>query len=367
MFMHKVVWITGHHYIDTDLPVIKHLNNDCEFQIEWFIFYIKNRTSFKDIKNSFKSNKVIIHDNFIKKRLSSIFTFFYLIRTFFKIKKLKADVYYVNCDLEPYFSILFRIIIGKKKIIYAIHDVIPHYGTKKVNQIFLKIKFIFFENFQVYSNTQRNLFRYKQKNLFLIPQYLKNYGEIKNEINNDKIIFLFFGKIRKNKGLNILIEAVNLFQLEYKKKIKIIIAGKSDNWQEYEKTINDLTIYDININFIPDQFIPYYFTIANYLILPYRDVTQSGPLLIGINYNLPSITSDLDGFKEIINDNENGLLFKSNDSYSLYEKMKQTIDEHPVLYEKLKINLNMYKKINYSIENISLKYIQIFCKIMNQS
>ena len=67
------------------------------------------------------------------------------------------------------------------------------------------------------------------------------------------------------------------------------------------KNIFNLKIYYLNKNEFPDLF-----SSADYFILPYREVTQSGPLMLGFNYQILPIASNLRGFSEHIEDGKNG-------------------------------------------------------------
>ena len=53
-----------------------------------------------------------------------------------------------------------------------------------------------------------------------------------------------------------------------------------------------------------------YFQEADYLVLPYDESTQSGPLLIAYNYNIPVIASDIELFKTMVCDKQNGSYLK---------------------------------------------------------
>ncbi len=56
-------------------------------------------------------------------------------------------------------------------------------------------------------------------------------------------------------------------------------------------------------------------------------MTQSGPLRIAYGYDIPVIASDLEGFKESVEENVTGVLFKSENVESLVEVMRRAIPQ----------------------------------------
>ena len=86
--------------------------------------------------------------------------------------------------------------------------------------------------------------------------------------------------------------------------------------------------------------------------------------MIAYYYNLPVIASDIDGFKERVEDGVNGMLFKSKSADDLKEKIikaaKMTDDEK----SKMKGNLKAFAEENFGLEKVSQKYVEYFNSIM---
>lgn len=126
---------------------------------------------------------------------------------------------------------------------------------------------------------------------------------------NAKII-LFFGLIRKYKGLDLLIEA--FAEMNYKEDVHLVIAGES-----YEEASTYLDLIRKNSlqdrvhwfdKFIPDEEVGYFFSAANLLALPYRTATQSGVTQIAFHFETPVLVTDVGGLSEIIIHEQNGLV-----------------------------------------------------------
>lgn len=92
-------------------------------------------------------------------------------------------------------------------------------------------------------------------------------------------IILFFGFIRRYKGLDILLEAMATAQLK-SAGIKLMVAGEFyEDEKPYLEQIEKLQLSNsliLKTDFIPDSEVKYYLCAADAVIQPYRNATQSG-------------------------------------------------------------------------------------------
>lgn len=364
-----IFWLTGSSFFDVDKPIVPILKE--HFEIYWII--IKQKESFfsaQDIRHLMEEKKINGEVYEIKNRLRSFSTLHTYRRIIKKMISINTDLYYVNFLGIPYlFPLIYFSSLDKSKIIYPCHDYIDHVEINKRDWIAKNKKFIYknFQNFQFFSNTQKSLFEkdFKNKKTFYAPLALKGFGEPDNIIKkNNKTIFLFFGTIRKNKGVEYLIEAANLLFEKFPNQFIVKIYGKCNDWHNYNSLIKYEKCFDIQIRPIINEEIPNLFSSSDYLVLPYKDVTQSGPLLISYYYNLPVIASNHDGFKEYIIDKETGFLFKNADYIDLYNKMCYVIEnfDKNILIRK---NLQKYITANIKIEKIIEMYVNGFNEIIS--
>ena len=144
------------------------------------------------------------------------------------------------------------------------------------------------------------------------------------------------------------------------------IVGHCRTWSTtYQPLIKYPEIFDLQIESVPDSDIPNLFCGSHYLVLPYKSVTQSGPLRIAYGYNIPVITSDLDGFRESVIENVTGLMFKTEDVESLASVMQQVVEQHPNMYAKLKESQKDYVERNLKVDAVVDKYRKMFDSINN--
>lgn len=360
--MMKIEWITSSNFLNVDDSIVFSLKET--YDINWTILVQREMSQyFPDINQKVQLIGVGSCCKLLP-RLSSIRTLYIYIKVAMEIKKRKPDLIYVDCLGMPYlFPVLFVCGFDRNKIVYACHDFVDHVNVPHRRYISMYKKFIFkkFVNFKFFSKTQQKLFKttYSNKRSFYTPLVLQQYGPITNiEKNHEKktVVFLFYGAIRENKGLEFLIEAANKLPKTYDGTYKIKIYGDTNKWHYYQNMIHNIQNFDLKIERVPDNEVANLFASADYLVLPYRDVSQSGPLSVAYYYNLPVIASNHDGFKEFIHNNENGFLFKNEDSDDLSRVLREIIDgKHD--YYAIKRNLKQFVVSNLSTNKIVDMYI----------
>lgn len=358
----KIIWITGSNFFDVDKPIVPQL---VEYYDIYWIVVCQEKTFYNvdDIEQTAKSAQIGYFIVNLKHRLRSWRTGVQFWKLLNRIKEMHPDMLYVNFLGFPYlFPIIWISMIPRNIVVYACHDFKDHYGIKNQELLSIYKKFIFisFKNFQFFSNTQRILFmmKYRKKTSFYAPLSLKDFGQPDVKIQkSDKIVFLFFGQIRNNKGLSVLIKASNKLNKVHSGKFVVKIWGGCDNWSIYQSLIEDNSCFDLKIERVENSDIPNLFASSHFLVLPYLDVTQSGPLFISYNYGIPVIASNHPGFSEFIEDKVNGFLFQNQNEDSLFSVMCDII-EGKFSYDKMKMNLENYINERLSINTIVKSYCQ---------
>ena len=232
---------------------------------------------------------------------------------------------------HPYFAICLGFICSflRKKSIFIIawiDNVDPHESfplQKYLTTYFLN----YCDAFVVMSESvKNNLLNYNQnKPIVVSPHPIYNvFGDLiskniarKNigipEVsikNNDKYI-LFFGLVRKYKGLDLLLEALAFDEIR-NLKINLIIAGEFyESKSKYLKLINKLNIRDSVLlydSYIPNNEVANFFCASDIVVQPYLSATQSGVSMVAYNFNKPMILSNVGGLSEYVNSNEDGYL-----------------------------------------------------------
>ena len=117
---------------------------------------------------------------------------------------------------------------------------------------------------------------------------------------------LFFGKIRPYKGIEHLLAAFELLLDNESREYRLIIAGEPNNEvyvHEIQQTVKRQFTQGrviLRLEFIPDDKMEVYFKGADVLVLPYKEIFQSGVLLLAYTFGLPVVATDVGSFREDI-------------------------------------------------------------------
>lgn len=129
----------------------------------------------------------------------------------------------------------------------------------------------------------------------------KSSAQAKLGLDPSKKWILFFGFIRKYKGLKLLLESIADQRLQ---DINLVVAGEFyDDPKEYTDLIGELGLQDrvkLFSSFIPAEEVGLYFCAADIVVQPYLSATQSGITQIAYNFNRPMLVTDVGGLSEWI-------------------------------------------------------------------
>ncbi len=193
------------------------------------------------------------------------------------------------------------------------------------------------------------------------PDPAFNVKAFKKELGLNKHVFLFFGFIRKYKGLHMAIEAFsevaktredvsflicgeefwttldpNKWTTKAKNilfsGLKMILLSKDSDEQNYRplERIKSLGIEDRTViinTFIPNEDVHKYFQVADSSILFYETATPSGVESLTYNFELPILATEVGHFPETIKDGYNGYLADATNIELMAQIMLKSIDQ----------------------------------------
>jgi glycosyltransferase involved in cell wall biosynthesis len=134
-------------------------------------------------------------------------------------------------------------------------------------------------------------------------------------LNMEDHILLFFGFIRKYKGLDTLLEALRVLKENNSpllKRLKIMVAGEFyEDPKEYNRQMDEYGIRDyliLRTDFIADTEVKYYFCAADGIVQPYHNATQSGVTPLAYHFNKPMIVTNVGGLPDLVPHKKAGLV-----------------------------------------------------------
>lgn len=125
-------------------------------------------------------------------------------------------------------------------------------------------------------------------------------ADIVSSVAEDKVNILFFGNITYDKGVDILISAVNMLEPKLRSKANIIIAGKDFDGTVYRVHPLDKAAFKIILRHIGDDELVYLYKHTDYVALPYRKTSQSGILEMAFYFRKPILASDVPYFNKML-------------------------------------------------------------------
>ena len=283
-----------------------------------------------------------------------------------KVKEQKSDVVWFNT-----FSVIQAMKAKSyfKNLLVNIHDVELHTEEKDYHGILSqKITYRKYKELMcTMSHTQAGLFEKMNgiyPNVLQLPiinyyQKVSQADKAKRKQDN-KVRFVFFGSILPYKGIETLLEAAEILTKQTD-KFELNIYGKL-KYREEELCRRISAIREINFY---DRFVDYkdvykIYSANDVTVIPYKQVSQCGPMLISFNQNIPVIVNELPGFREYVDDNNSGLIY-NNTAADLAEKMKMIINK-PSLIVSMSNYISTTTKEKYSMASLADSYFNVFKK-----
>jgi glycosyltransferase involved in cell wall biosynthesis len=231
------------------------------------------------------------------------------------------------------------------RIVITVHDVVPFdAGQKEIPWL----RRLYHAGDAVIVHTQdsyneiKEKFGLDEKKVTIIPQgpyfHFSEKNQISRESARNKLgitqmtkMILFFGQIKKVKGIDHLIAAFPKV-LEAFPESRLVIAGPEwrHSFANYTDTIRDLGIEDkvlLRIEHIPEEDVAFYFTAADVVVLPYTKVYQSAVLFMAHSFAKPIVASAIGGLAEVIKHRETGILVPPGDESALADALIEVLKD----------------------------------------
>lgn len=219
--------------------------------------------------------------------------------------------------------------------------------TKYIVTLFYKISFkkiskVFFENESNLSVFKKSKIISEDRCILLngAGVNLDEYKFKEMRFDSDKTVFIFIGRVMKEKGIDELIFAAKKIKSKYEDRVAINIVGFFED--EYEQIIKELNSKGIiqYLGFKKDVK-PYLYE-ANCLILPSYHEGMANTILEASSCGRAVIASRIPGCQESVVDNMTGLLINPRDKIDLYEKMNEFI----LLQHEAKIKMGIEARLH---------------------
>jgi glycosyltransferase involved in cell wall biosynthesis len=225
-------------------------------------------------------------------------------------------------------------------IVYTVHNVLPHDSGDRYRERFKRI-YSMADHLICHDPSARDRlvaeFDIEPRRITVIPHgplfgvkrdALESRRRLK--LSQDQLVVLWQGIMRPYKGLDVLIDAWRRLQIQGVNATLVIAGfGEPSMVQQVRELVASLPNPEsvrLDLRFIDVDELETYYSAADILVYPYRDVTTSGALMTGIGHAKPIVASDLPAFRELLSHNHNALLVRSGDADELAASLRLLID-----------------------------------------
>ena len=136
----------------------------------------------------------------------------------------------------------------------------------------------------------------------------------------DTPLLLFFGYVRRYKGLHVLLDAMPAL-LERLPNAKLMVCGEfyddEGPYREQVRTLGLERAVEFHADYIPNDQVARYFCAADCVVQPYVTATQSGVAQIAYQFRRPSIITDVGGLAEVVPHERAGFVVPPEDPSTL--------------------------------------------------
>ncbi len=244
------------------------------------------------------------------------------IRVAGRIKKQKPELIILQW-WHPYFAPCFWSIcklLRREKILFVCHNVFPH-ERFPLDRLLTKWTLGCGRYFITQSKMDaRDLLSVKHDAVYRVTPH-PTYGVFCKQgmsmskareqlkIDQGQRVLLFFGFVRKYKGLQYLLEAMKLLK-EKDFKVQLWVVGDfGEDKDEYVEQIRRFEIEDqvqMVEGYVPDDEVEKYFAASDLVVLPYLSATQSGIVQIAFGFEKPVLVTEVGGLPDVVTNGKTG-------------------------------------------------------------
>jgi len=219
---------------------------------------------------------------------------------------------------------------------------------KKLNSLFVhtnNIKELIVQELNLKDTEPGNVMVIPDPSLIFYNYCSQEEARERLRLPKNEIILLYFGVLTREKGLDILLEAIK----EIKGKFKLLIAGRPVYFtksyiEAYKTQLDEPTKIIDHIEYISQDDVPFYFLSADAVILPYRKsfLGTSGVLQQACGAGKPVIATNVGEIGETVRKYNLGIVVSPESPDSLREGIQEFLKNYQEMIKKIKQNAIKY-------------------------
>ena len=283
--------------------------------------------------------------------MNYIYLLFFILFTQPKIIHFQWLPFLEVSSIERFFLQLVKFISPKSKLLLTVHNIYPHNSSEN-SRVTYKSRFALVEKYfdkfilhlQISKSEFCREFGIEESRCKVIPHgvFEPKDLKIKPYKRNEKLRLIMYGNQSYYKGTDLLVDAIALLPKEIQNQICTTIVGKTSN--DYLNLLQDKAKgLDINIipEFVSDEKLNQMILDSDVIVLPYREISQSGVLLLALFFERPIICSNLPSFRETLKSISDDFFFDSYDP----KKLSDLIEKYVCNYFDVEQYINKLQSI----------------------
>jgi len=253
-----------------------------------------------------------------------------------RLREFAPDIIHFQETHNPPLILVFLLLRKKQPFILTVHDPEPHTGESikgyalrkplldkvrhRATRILTLSEFNKKELLRIYPKMMPDhihVVLHGVMDFFLRwknPQYEEQKGNV-----------LFFGRMQKYKGLDVLLKAWE--KVKNIPEAKLVLAGTGPELNSFENKIKEDRSIELYNRFLESSEIARLMCEASCVVLPYIEATQSGVLAISVAFGKPNIVTRTGGLPEMVDDGENAIIVPPNDPSSLADSLIRILSD----------------------------------------
>lgn len=198
------------------------------------------------------------------------------------------------------YALIYLRLILRKRILYTLHNLYPHQSRSRTIDWIIRFFLVHLSNLVIAHS--RFAVKKARKHFLLLRSpvvmhhghYLGNYRQTvtreqarkKFGFNEEERVILFFGNVKKYKGVE---DLITTFKCIVDDRFRLIIAGKASEEMNLNQMVQDDKRIILDQSFIPEDDVQYYFTASDVVVFPFQKTLTSGSLMLAYSFKKPVI------------------------------------------------------------------------------
>ena len=304
--------------------------------------------------------------------------------TMFKLTRLllwqRPDILHIQTLLSPRKDVVLLLIcrLLKVRVVMTVHNILPH-EVRRFEPWLFSLYYRLADSLILHSELNRTqlldwLPSLKAEKAYVIPH--GNYeGFRKLELDHaeararlrlprDAQIVLFFGAIRPYKGLDLLLRTINPVKAASPKTVFVVAGIISEELQVmYNAQIAELGIDEealiVRFGYLSTEDAIAYVCAADLVVLPYREIYQSGVLFWAYSFGRGVLATRIGSFPEAVEEDKSGWLVEVEDVDGLQQTLIRVLQD-PAKLEEVGKYARHLADTHYDWRDIAGQTVQVY-------